>query len=377
MGYRVKGVRKKVTLKALYLKPYTFNKLIVHPSCQNFIFGLMKKTAGIFSFLLVFTLIAGAQDVKTLQETARDFSRQGDFANAILVLNRARDQEPNNLSVNKDLALACFQKPDLPKMQGILKPLLERPDADAEVFQLAGMMNKAFGDEKECERVYKKGLKSFPNSGPLHSDYGELLWDKQDYSAIKEWERGIETDPGYSGNYYNAAKYYYLTKDKVWALVYGEMFVNMESYSRRTVEIKNVLLDSYKKLFTDADMVKGQATKNIFVAAFLSGMNRQSEIAKKGITVESLTMIRTRFIIDWFEKESTKFPLRLFDYQRQLLKEGTFDAYNQWLFGSVQNLPAFENWTSTHSDVYKQFTSSQGNRIFKPVTGQYYQLSTK
>ena len=44
-------------------------------------------------------------------------------------------------------------------MQTVLKPLLERPDADEEVYQLGGMLNKATGDAKECEKVYKKGLK--------------------------------------------------------------------------------------------------------------------------------------------------------------------------------------------------------------------------
>lgn len=336
----------------------------------------MKKVSGIFFFLLTFTAL-NAQDAQALRETARDFSKQGDFNNAILVLSKAHDMEPNNLTVSKDLALACYQKPDYPKMQAVLKPLIERPDADAEVFQLAGMLNKALGDQKECDRVYKKGLKSFPNNGALLSDYGELLWDKQDYSAIKQWERGIEVDPTYSGNYYNAARYYYFTKDKAWALIYGEMFVNMESYSKRTVEIKSLLLESYKKLYTESDIMKNQDAKNAFVSAFLNSMNRQSDIAKKGITAETLTMIRTRFIIDWFEKDAAKFPLRLFDYQRQLLKEGTFDAYNQWLFGSVQNLTAFENWTNTHADVYKQFTTSQGNRVFKPLPGQYYQPITK
>jgi hypothetical protein len=183
--------------------------------------------------------------------------------------------------------------------------------------------------------------------------------------------------PSYSGNYYNAAKYYYFTRDKAWSLIYGEMFVNMESYSRRTVEIKDLLVEGYKKLFTDADIMKNQDTKNDFAVAFLTAMGKQAETAQKGITAETLTMIRTRFILDWFEKTAAKFPFKLFDYQRQLLKEGNFNAYNQWLFGSAQNLAAFETWTNTHSAEYKQFTTAQGNRLFKSGTGQYYQTTSK
>ena len=338
----------------------------------------MKKIAGLLSGIIIAGCLSlHAQDAKALQETAKNFSKDGDFSNAVMVLNKAHDLEPNNLSISKDLALVYYQKSDYPKMQVVMKPLLERPDADVDVYQLGGMLYKAIGDFKECDKVYKKALKSFPDSGPLLSDYGELLWAKQDYSAIKLWEHGIQADPSCASNYYNAAKYYYFTRDKAWSLIYGEMFVNMESYSRRTPEIKSLLVEGYKKLYTDADMMKNQDTKNEFVVAFLTAMNRQADVAKKGITAETLTMIRTRFILDWFEKDAIKFPFKLFDYQRQLLKEGSFNAYNQWLFGSVQNPAAFENWTSTHSTEYKQFTTVQSSRLFKLGNGQYYQTASK
>ncbi len=338
----------------------------------------MKKIAGLIAGFLIAGIPAlYAQDAKALQETARNFVKDGDFSNAVLVLNKAHEQDPNNLSVSKDLALVYFQKSDYPKMQMLMKPLLERPDADAEVFQLGGMLNKVTGDTKECERIYKKGLKAFPDSGPLLNDYGDLLWSKQDYAAIKLWEHGIQVDPSYTGNYYNAAKYYYFTKEKAWGLIYGELFVNLESYSRRTVEIKELLVEGYKKLFTDADIMKGQDSKNEFSVAFLNNMNKQANAAKNGITPETLTMIRTRFLLDWFEKDAARFPFKLFDYERQLVKEGNFNAYNQWLFGSVQNLSAFETWTGTHSNEYKQFTTMQSSRLFKLGTGQYYQTVSK
>jgi len=331
----------------------------------------------LFGSLLQLGVYAQTPDAKSLHETAGNFMKQGDFNNAILVLNKALELEPNNIELSKDLALAYFQKNDLPKTQTVIKPLLERADADASVYQLAGMLYKATNDLKECERIYKKGLKNFPTSGPLYNDYGELLWGKDDYNAIKLWEKGIETDPNCSSNYYNASRYYYFTQDKVWNLIYGEIFVNMESYSRRTVEIKTLLLESYKKLFTESDMFKSQDTKNGFVVAFLNSMTRQSGVASGGITPDALTMIRTRFILDWFEKEASKFPYRLFDYQRQLIKEGTFGAYNQWLFGSVQNLDAFQTWTTTHTDEYSQFINSQKSRLFKTSNTQYYQTASK
>ena len=106
--------------------------------------------------------------------------------------------------------------------------------------------------------MYKNVFKNFQKSGPLYSEYGELLWATKDYSAIDQWEKGIQFDPGYGGNYYNAALYYFYTKDKVWSLIYGEIFVNMESLSQRGLAMKQQLLTAYKeKLFADAELMKG------------------------------------------------------------------------------------------------------------------------
>ena len=152
-------------------------------------------------------------------------------------------------------------------------------------FQLAGNVYKALEQAKECEKIYKKGLKKFPKSGPLYSEYGELLWSSKDFSAIEQWEKGIQNDPAYSGNYYNAALYYFFTKDKVWSLVYGEIFINMESLSERGAAMKQLLLQGYKeKLFAEADLMKGEEkNKSEFAKAFLQGMNKQSSVANKGL----------------------------------------------------------------------------------------------
>lgn len=333
----------------------------------------MKKLLLSFvSLLFVFTINAQEQETQNLYETAKTFMKQGDYANASLVLNRALQQEPNNLQIAKDLAFNYYLQKNNTKALETIKPLLDREDADDQCFQIAGNIYKALDEYKECEKMYKKGLKKFPESGALYSEYGELLWASQDAGAIKQWEKGIETDPGYSGNYYNACKYYYFTTDKIWSILYGEIFVNIENLTGRTAEIKNILLDSYKKLFSDTDLLKNNKTTNSFEQAFLQTMNNQNVIASFGISPESLTMIRTRFILDWFVSNAAKFPFRLFEFQKQLLQEGMFDAYNQWIFGVAQNLVLYQTWTGTHTSEYNEFSRFQKGRIFKIPVGQFY-----
>ena len=318
---------------------------------------------------------AQSEDPATLHQTARSFMMQSDWNNAILVLNRIVQLDKNNLDYQKDLIQCYYYKRDYEKAIDGIKAIINRDDADVMTFQLAGNVYKAIEDPKECEKIYKQGLKKFPRSGPLHSEYGELLWAKTDYTAINLWEKGIELDPGFSGNYYNAALFYFYTKDKVWGLIYGEIFINMESLSQRGAAMKELLLKSYKeKLFVQPDLMKGEENnKSAFAKAFLESMNKQSVLVSKGVTTSSLTMARARFILDWYENSAAKFPHRLFDYLQQLLREGMFDAYNQWLFGTVENLSAYDSWTKAHTEEYNGFTAFQKSRIFKVPPGQYYQ----
>jgi|SRR6185312_4263792 len=312
---------------------------------------------------------------KTPQEVARAYTQQGDYTNAIVVLNAALQKDPQNLELSKDLSFNYYLNRDYTKGLSVARPLIDRSDADVQTYQIVGMFYKAQDDRKECEKLYKGGIKRFPRSGVLYNEYGEVLGASQDLSAIRQWEKGIETDPNYSSNYYNAAKYYYFTHDKVWTLLYGEIFVNLESYSKRTAEIKDLLLAGYKKLFLDADMQKNQDTKNPFVQAWFNIMAPLNFTVRDGITAESLMVLRTKFIINWFNTYPSNYPFRLFDYQRQLLKEGMFEAYNEWIFGAAGNLPAFQTWSNTHSDEYNRFINFQKGRIFKLPDGQYYQVA--
>jgi len=327
----------------------------------------------LFHFISL-SLIA-QQDVAQLRETALTFQKQGDYANAILVLNRALQQQPNDMMVLTDIAYTYYLQKDYAKAMEVVKPLLERDDAEIRTYQVGGNIYKAVEEVKECDKMFKKALKKFPNSGVLNSEYGELLWAKKEpESAISQWEKGIQADPSYSGNYYHAAKYYYAIPDKVWSLVYGEIFVNMESYSTRTAEIKMLLLESYKKFFTESEVFKqyNARKKTDFEEAFLQTMKKQASLANTGITTNSLIMIRTRFILDWFEGPGKKLPHRMLEQQQYLIREGMYDAYNQWLFGATANILEYQNWANANTEALSKFTYYQRNRVFKMPPGQFY-----
>lgn len=334
----------------------------------------MKKI-GFLLFSTIFSLHGFAQqNADTLQQTGRNYMRKGDWGNAIMVFNRALQLKPGDIDLQNDVAYTYFLQRDFSRALETIKPVIENDNADVRSFQIAGTTFRAIEDLKEGVKVYEKGLKKFPYSGVLYSEYGELLWQKKDYNAIIQWETGIKVDPNYSGNYYNAARYYYLTTDKIWSLLYGEIFVNMESYTIRTAEIKTLLYDGYKKLFADADLLKNYKpkNKNDFEIAFLTVMNTQSPKAATGINPEKLIEIRKGFIQAWDETNAKKFPFRLFEYQQQLIKLNMFIAYNQWIFGSAIDTAHYQSWIQQNQEAYDSFSSFQRGRVFKLPKDQYY-----
>ena len=127
----------------------------------------MKKFLLFFAAVFIALTSFTQEDVKTLHETAKNFMLSGDFDNAIMVLNRALQQDKNNLELQKDLVMSYYLKRDYAKALEGVKELVEREDADVVTFQIAGNVYKALEQAKDGEKMYKKALKKFPRSGPL------------------------------------------------------------------------------------------------------------------------------------------------------------------------------------------------------------------
>ena len=333
----------------------------------------MRLSFVAFLLLIVFSG-RGQQSVDQLRETAISFQRQEDFMNTLMVLGRALEIEPQNLTLLKDVAFTYYLAGDFKRAGIRVLPLTDLENADIQTFQIAGNIFKASEDFKLCEKIYKKGLKKFPSSGQLYSEYGDLLWSlEKPADAIAQWEAGINQDPSHSGNYYHAAKFYFAAADKARSIVYGETFVNLESFSERTAEIKILLIESYKRVFMRTEPKQHFIKKSTdFELKFLDILLKQSELAERGITQESLLTIRSRFILDWFNEVGDIFPLQLFDRLQNLLREGLFESYNQWLFGPVSDVRAYQSWIKLYENEYKKFQLYQRNILFKVPFDQHY-----
>jgi hypothetical protein len=318
----------------------------------------------LFVLCLAATTFAQSIPMREWQQRALDFNNRGDHNNAVIVLQQGLKQYPGSLLLEKDLTTSLLLKRDFAGARQTALLLIERPDADEVCFQLGGNALKALEEVKECEKLYQKGIRKFPKSGPLHSELGELLWSVKDKRAITYWEAGIRVDPNYAGNYYNAALYYSKTESLWRTLLYGEIYVNMESRSERSLAIKKLLWDTYQQ-----KLMKTNATTETkltpFEAAVATTFDKASAVLIQGFNSETLTMARTRFVLDWFKQQGDRYPFRLFDHHQQLLKAGLFEAYNQWLWGEVENKTRYQQWKIEQVETFSKLESFLFNRVFK------------
>jgi tetratricopeptide (TPR) repeat protein len=338
----------------------------------------MKYILITIATLITFHHSFAQQSAKQLQETAMSMMRQGDFANAVTALEKAVQQDPKNLDLLKNLSFANYLKRDFAKAIEVAKPLVQRPDADEETFQILGMSYKSIAAYKECGKLYKDALKKFPSSAVIYNEYGELLeMDDNLGDAIVKWEKGITLDPNYSSNYYNAAKYYTKKGDWIRVILYGELFLNLESFSARVEDVKKGMVFAYRNLFRGGaiqDAIASKATTG-FEKAVLETYAKTMGLAKDGINIDNLATIRTRFILEWFQANNKQqYPFHLFDQEQYLLREGIFEAYNQWLFGTVINADAYRIWQNNHPKEYNGFKAFQEGRVFKMPAGQSYMI---
>ncbi|MGH2643738.1 MAG: tetratricopeptide repeat protein, partial [Chitinophagaceae bacterium] len=165
------------------------------------------RTTLLILFLIVscFGISKAQSNAPDLYNTALSFMRSSDYANAILVLNRAVQLAPENAQYRKQLAYAYYLNNNLQQAEVTIKQVLNSDAADVQTYQIAGDIYVAENDSKTAEKNYKKGLKKFPNAGELYNELGIIYYNERKYTdALGTWLSGIKVDPGYASNYYNA-----------------------------------------------------------------------------------------------------------------------------------------------------------------------------
>ena len=336
----------------------------------------------IYTFLLIcFSLIIA--QAATAQRSKKDSAElvygralikqeAGKPDEAISFIKQAQRLDPKNIAYDYELAFIYHSKKDYSKTVELLEKLTSRSDANGKIYQLLGNTYDEMNKPDKALAAYQAGLARLPNSGELYYEQGIMSLKKKDYStALNFFEKGIEMDPNYPTNYYRAAKLFLSSAEKIWGMLYGELYIIQDPFTERSKEMSKLLYETYVRQIAIAPMgqvkvffanrvipdslamndslaKKTQFAKTVYEALLVQGLKKETVVDPL-----SLSRVRKSFIENYYKTDAWKqFPNALFDYQYKLLKAGKLDIYNYWLL-QLYNPTEFARWQEVNQTEYR------------------------
>jgi tetratricopeptide (TPR) repeat protein len=310
-------------------------------------------------------------EVEQLYRSAQASLAAGAFRQAIASYQQAVNLAPEQSILYRDLAQAYLLSGNPLQAEKVITPLIDKGRGDAQAYVIAAGVQTSLREDRKARKLLDEGVAKYPNSGYLYHERGRIAADADDpVTAVKMYTTGMRAEPGYHLNYYDAARLYIDSSEPVWAIIYGEIFVNLERPTARSGETRKLLLAAYKRFYAQPDLTgtprfgkkRPSGAPSDFAGAVSAVLLKLAPVVADGISTENLTMLRTRFIIDWKAVYWDTYPFTLFRMHDDLLRAGHFDAYNQWLFGRAENPAQVDAWNKFHPDAipgYERYYQSR------------------
>lgn len=314
-------------------------------------------------------------ELERMYVDGKAYMAAGNYKDALTIFRNAASLAPNSMKLYKELGWAYYLNGDLRDADATLQKLTEGKEADEECYDLLATVQAAQHNLKGAKNTLAAGVAKFPHAGILYYEKGVLaLMDSKPKAALDAWLRGIEEDPGYPENFRGAARICTEEERAPWNILFGEIYLNMTADSMGSQRVKNELFSAYKTLFEHIvkdvpDFGKPDRKKNVttFEDAVMGVYTSLTPVVSDGITTESLTMVRTRFVMEWRKLYADRFPFSLFGYQEMLIKTGHFEVYNEWLFGKGESVSEFEAWNTFHDGDMVRFEDWKRSNKFRPI----------
>jgi len=330
---------------------------------------------------------------RQLKQEAVQIMDNGDPDKAITILESAQKLDPDDHSYLYEIGYALYLKKDYSKAIDIFRKTTKYSDVTDQCYQMLGNAYDMNGQRTKARDAYADGLKKFPAAGRLYMESGLLDMIEKNYNkAAASWEKGILVQPNYASNYYRLTKLFAQTTDRIWAIFYGELFMNIERNTGRTEEISQLLFKLYKASITFSDtssQIKVDlANSNIFFDPkkglkipfhivypldFTIAVTPATLTSKKEINIALLSQTRINLVDIWFNKQkhNEQYPNILLDFHRTLSEKGMLEAYNYWLL-MKGNEDEFIQWRDSHREEFDAFATWFKNTPLQLDTSHYF-----
>ncbi|MFT5015500.1 MAG: tetratricopeptide (TPR) repeat protein [Neolewinella sp.] len=323
-------------------------------------------------FTASITLHAQPAEALEIAKAAITKMDEGKIEEAIAILEEAWKMDQSNQLYPYEIGYAHYLNKDYKAAAKVLKKLAKKPGAEKQVFSLLGNAYDNLDNQKKAVKAYKSGIKAHPESGTFYVELGILEGRRSNWKeAGKYWEMGIVTEPNYPSNYFHLANLFAQTDNRIWALLYGEIFINLERNTQRTpvmseslyvtwresvkLEGDSVTINLYQDInwsITDVDNLKFPAPL-VYATAVTFGTTAVT--GETDLNSTTLHKVRAQTLSFWEDKGYLKeYPNVLMDYQKFVRNAGHFETYNHWLVSQGDPV-GWEFWLDTHGEEFDAF----------------------
>ncbi len=317
-------------------------------------------------------------ELKQMYNHTMEFIAAKNYQSAILILKQEITLEPENILLPEQMGKALLLNGQVRESINILNETIGKTNADTDAYHYLVLAYMSDGKTKQALKIADWGLTKFPTSGMLQNDRGKIFEiNGNDEQALNCYLSGMDNNYSFSENYKDASQIYFKYDDNLLGAIYLEIYLNLPHDTTNNDTLKKQLYTGWQNLCkynipnknkkTDNPVSLGQ--KPDYTMAISSELFELSPTTSDGVSTENLTMLRTRFVMNYLRKyRGTKLSFELFEWQNELIKNGKFDIYNEWLFGKAESEPNFIAWNTFHDGDMNRFLAWKVNHTYPPLS---------
>ncbi len=309
---------------------------------------------------------------------ALEFIAAKNYQSAIIILKQEITLEPENILLPEQMGKALLLNGQTKEAITTLKETIGKANADTDAYHFLIQAYISNDELKAALKIADMGLSKFPTAGLLQNDKGKIFALKgNDEQALNCYLNGLVNNNSLAENYKDASQIYFMYNNNLPGAIYLEIYLNLAHDTTYDDTLKYQLYMGWKNIceqnipdkYNKSDLSDESSPVPNFQKAITNELFELSPTTSDGISTENLTMLRTRFVMNYIRKHhSTNLSFQLFEWQNELIKNGKFDIYNEWLFGKAESEAGYNAWNTFHDGDINRFMSWKVSHPYKPET---------